>query len=405
MTIVVIPCYQGARSVGEVVRGARDSGLEVVVVDDGSSDGSGAVAEAAGAIVLRHPVNRGKGAALASGFAWARKRGADAVLSMDADGQHDAREIERLVAAHERDRDAVVIGVRSFAPEEMPRRSRIGNRISTWWISRFAGVRYADTQSGFRVYPSALFDVRLRSSRFDTETELLLRAAKMKLPLVEVPIRTIYPADHESHFHGFRDTLRVIKLVLGSPLWTLLLAAALAVAGCAHGPSLEAHGAATALPAGGAWRTLRAEHHVRLEVQTPSGPQTRQLRGLIAVARPDRFRLRALGPGGITLFDIVSVGGRVRVLQSIKDPHDSSLGPILESMAADLHAAYDLEPRPADRHVERAGDETVVREPGRTVRETPSRIDIADSALGYRVHVDVTAVDQDVTLDPEMWAQ
>ena len=78
-----------------------------------------------------------------------------------------------------------------------------------------------DTQSGFRVYPEAMFDVPLRSTKFDTETELLLRAAKMKLPLVEVPIKTIYAADHASHFHGFRDTLRVIKLVFFSPLWAL----------------------------------------------------------------------------------------------------------------------------------------------------------------------------------------
>jgi hypothetical protein len=392
VTIVVIPCYEGAGSIGDVVRGARSSGLSVVVVDDGSSDGSSAAAEAAGATVLRHPANRGKGAALASGFAYAKKIGATAVLTMDADGQHDPGEVPALLAAHAASPTAVIVGVRSFRPEDMPRRSRIGNRISTWWISKYAGMRYTDTQSGFRVYPSAMFDVPLKSTKFDTETELLLRAAKMKLPLVEVPIKTIYRSDHASHFHGFRDTMRVIKLVFFSPLWVLLFA----LAGCAHAPP-----PATVAPTAATWKTMRAEHRVTIE----AGGQKRTVRGLIAVEKPDRFRLRALGPAGITLFDVVSVAGDVRVIESIKDPNSSALGKILPSMAADLQAAYDLEPRPAGRVVKHEGDVTVITEPGRTVRETPARIDIEDPEMGYKVRVDVGAVETDVTLDPAMWAK
>src|SRR5688572_28153270 len=136
---IAIPCYQGARRVGEVVRGALQSGLPVIVIDDGSTDDSARVAEEAGALVLRHPGNQGKGAALATAFAWASRSGVRAILSMDADGQHDPSEIPALVAAHRSQPRAVVIGTRSFAPEDMPRRSRIGNTISTWWISKFAG--------------------------------------------------------------------------------------------------------------------------------------------------------------------------------------------------------------------------------------------------------------------------
>jgi glycosyltransferase involved in cell wall biosynthesis len=218
---IAIPCFQGAGKIAEVVRGARATGHPVVVVDDGSSDESAKEAERAGAdAVLRHAANHGKGAALASAFAFAVQRQASAVLSMDADGQHDAAEVPALVAAHRANPRALVIGVRSFAPEDMPRRSRIGNRISTWWISKFAGRPHSDTQSGFRVYPRALYaHVALRSRRFETETELLLHAARRGLPLVEVPIRTIYGPDRVTHFHGFRDTMRVIRLVIGSPLW------------------------------------------------------------------------------------------------------------------------------------------------------------------------------------------
>lgn len=399
--VIVIPCYEGAPTIGEVVRGARASGLPVVVVDDGSSDDSAAIAEANGATVLRHPVNRGKGAALASGFAYAHQLGAAAVLTLDADGQHDPCEIGALLEAHRRAPEALVVGVRSFAPADMPRRSRIGNRISTWWISRFAGQPYRDTQSGFRIYPAALFNLPLVSSRFDTETELILRAAKLKLPLAEVPIRTIYRPNHVTHFHGFRDTLRVIKLVLSSPLWLLLLALA---AACAHtDPQGRETGAV--MPVAESWHTMRAQHQVTITAQTPSGPQTRKMRGIIAIERPDRFRLRALGPGGITLFDLIDVGGQVTVVHSIKDPSNSTLGTLVRSMAEDLAAAYDLEPRPPGRSISHRGDSVVIREPGRVVQETPSRIEIDNTAHHYKVQVVVSHVENDVPLDPNLWSK
>ncbi len=218
---IVVPCFNAASRVGDVVRGALGRGLPVYVVDDGSADGSGDAAAQAGATaVVRHPRNQGKGAAIRTGFRWALQHGADAVLTLDADGQHDPGEIPRLLAAHATEPDALVIGVRSFAPEDMPRRSRIGNRISTFWIGRFAGRRYTDTQSGFRLYPRALAALpALRTRRFDTETELLLCAARLRLPVVEVPVRTIYDADRVTHFHGLTDTLRVLGLVISSPLW------------------------------------------------------------------------------------------------------------------------------------------------------------------------------------------
>jgi hypothetical protein len=129
--------------------------------------------------------------------------------------------------------------VRSFDPALMPRRSRIGNQISTFFISQFAHRPHRDTQSGYRVYPRRLLSAPLRTRRFDTETELVLWAAKLGVPLREVPIRTIYagrnaqePHDataqlagaakgpgHKSHFRNLEDTLRVLRLVIGSPWW------------------------------------------------------------------------------------------------------------------------------------------------------------------------------------------
>lgn len=217
--LVLVPAYNAGQSVGAVVAQVRALGLSVVVVDDGSSDDTGAQAEQAGAIVLRHPVNQGKGAALQTGFAYARRTGSSALITMDADGQHAASELASLLRAYSEHPDGLIIGVRSFDPMVMPRRSRIGNRISTYWISLFAKRVHHDTQSGFRIYPRRLFSLPLRTRRFDTETEILLWAAKLNVPLIEVPISTIYHGGHRSHFRNWEDTLRVIRLVLSSPLW------------------------------------------------------------------------------------------------------------------------------------------------------------------------------------------
>ena len=222
--IIVIPAYKAEATIDKVVRGAKRHGLPVVVIDDGSDDRTGQLAEQAGATVLRHAGNRGKGAALQTGFAYALERGADAVLTLDADGQHDTDEIPELVAVARAAPGSLVIGVRSFDPRLMPRRSRIGNQISTFFISRFAHRRHSDTQSGFRLYPRRLLSAPLTTRRFDTETELLLWAAKLGVPLREVPIQTIYPSSssgerHTTHFRNWEDTLRVLRLVIGSPLW------------------------------------------------------------------------------------------------------------------------------------------------------------------------------------------
>lgn len=233
---IVIPAYQAVARVGGVVSGVIGQGGRVIVVDDGSTDGTGEAAERAGAEVLRHAANRGKGAALQTGFLAALQRGATAVVTLDADGQHDPLEIPRLLAAQRATPGSMVIGVRRFDPAIMPRWSRIGNTISTFFISRFAGRRYQDTQSGYRVYPAGLLRrVALKTRHFETETELLLWAGKLGVPICEVAIQTIYHEprryalrDREdpgqpraTHFRIRQDTWRVIRLVAMSPWWTV----------------------------------------------------------------------------------------------------------------------------------------------------------------------------------------
>lgn len=238
---ILIPAYNAEHQVAAVVRGARQTGLPVIVVDDGSSDQTRQQAQQAGALVLRHHANRGKGAALQTGFAYARAQGAEAVLTLDADGQHDTAEIPKLIASWQSDPSSLVMGVRSFDPALMPRRSRIGNHISTFFISLFAGRPHSDTQTGFRIYPRRLISLPLSTRRFDTETELLLWASKLAIPLREVPVQTIYRVPSttttddvsaaegtttepttsapRTHFRNWEDTLRVLGLVVSSPWW------------------------------------------------------------------------------------------------------------------------------------------------------------------------------------------
>src|SRR5262245_43413005 len=149
MIWAVVPAYRAERSVGGVVAGVRAAGLDrVVVVDDGSHDATAGVAERAGAIVLSHAANRGKGAALWTGFRAALAAYCEAVVTLDADGQHDPAELPRLLAAWRAAPWALVVGARTLARNLMPARSRLGNRVSTWFLRRFTGEPLTDSQSG-----------------------------------------------------------------------------------------------------------------------------------------------------------------------------------------------------------------------------------------------------------------
>lgn len=210
----VIPAKDAAATVGRVVAGLRRTvpGIQVIVVDDGSSDRTGEAARAAGAVVLRHERNRGKGAALQSGFDEALRRGAEAVLAMDADGQHDPAAAPRLLAAL--DGADLVIGSREGDRTGMPWLRKATNDVTTWWVSRLAGQRIEDSQSGYRaVRPAVLRAVRPPSRRFEYESDLLIGAARAGFRIVPVPVPTLYNAPG-SHIDPFTDTLRFIRLVL-----------------------------------------------------------------------------------------------------------------------------------------------------------------------------------------------
>jgi glycosyltransferase involved in cell wall biosynthesis len=215
----VIPAYNCGTTIAAVVDGVRALDLPVLVVDDGSTDQTAEAARAAGAACLQHPGNRGKGHALVSGFRWALAQGAEAVLTLDGDGQHSPADVfpflERAKSAE------LLIGRRVRSLHTMPISSFIGNSVSVFWVSLFSGHLLPDPQCGMRLYGRRLLEaIPLRGGRFETETEILLRASRLGMRIGWVPIQTIYqpPAGgrRRTHYRNTRDSLRVIATVISS---------------------------------------------------------------------------------------------------------------------------------------------------------------------------------------------
>jgi glycosyltransferase involved in cell wall biosynthesis len=213
----IIPAYRARATVPGVVAGTRAYVARVVVVDDGSGDGTAEAAAAVGAEVLRHPTNLGKGAALDTGLSALAATGVARALTLDADGQHLPGEIPLLLAASDARPEAIVVGERRKLEHEIARLNRFGNWVADRFLHALAGQRLPDTQSGFRVYPvGATLALGMRGARYDWETEVLLLAVRRGIPLVGVPVAVHYPpvAERVSHFRKGRDTLRIVATVL-----------------------------------------------------------------------------------------------------------------------------------------------------------------------------------------------
>ncbi|MGA7614301.1 MAG: glycosyltransferase family 2 protein [Thermoanaerobaculia bacterium] len=208
---VVIPALDAVQTVGAIVSDARKEVPRVIVVDDGSTDGTGDAARAAGAEVVRHERNRGKGAALKSGFLEALQQGVDAVITLDADAQHLPREIGRFIDAYEASGADLIIGSRAHLFAGMVGRRRAANRFSAWSISRASTVRVLDSQSGFRLYSARLLrQLTIRANGFDAESEVIVRAGRAGLGIREIPIDLGFVNGiATSHYRPVLDTLRI----------------------------------------------------------------------------------------------------------------------------------------------------------------------------------------------------
>jgi glycosyltransferase involved in cell wall biosynthesis len=208
---VLIPALNAERSLPPLVRAAREQVERVVVVDDGSSDRTGELAKEAGAIVLRHEVNRGKGAALKTGFAWASGQDVDGVITLDADGQHLPAEIPKFIECRRATGADLIIGGRSHLFAGMLPRRRMANSFAAWAVAKASRTNIKDSQSGYRFYSlRVLREIRLRSDGFDMETEVIIRAGVRGFKIVQIPIDLGFVDGlSTSHYKPLADTLRI----------------------------------------------------------------------------------------------------------------------------------------------------------------------------------------------------
>ena len=209
----LVPAYQAAAKLGDVLR--RLAALErppvVLVVDDGSRDATAEVARQHGVRVLAFTVNRGKGHALLAGFAALRDE-FDAVVTLDADGQHPPECLPGFVRAAEAGAD-LVLGARARTPD-MPFARRFANGFSSGWATWLAGQHVTDIQCGYRLHSRRLLErTPLTPGRYEVETEMVVRAARLGFRIAEVEVPTIYGGER-SQVHAFRDVPRIVGTLL-----------------------------------------------------------------------------------------------------------------------------------------------------------------------------------------------
>jgi glycosyltransferase involved in cell wall biosynthesis len=210
----IVPCYNEGETIGRIIRSAKVHVRDVIVIDDCSTDETAAEAEAAGAVVIRHKRNQGKGSALKTGFTEASRRQFCGAVTLDGDGQHDTTEIPLFIEAYDRGDCDIVLGNRMNNTRTMPFIRRYTNRLTSWAISRMVRVPMRDTQCGFRLIGLEFWKaVKLNSCRFDLESEILIKACRGGARIRQVNIRTIYFGTDKSKINPFTDTLRFVHLL------------------------------------------------------------------------------------------------------------------------------------------------------------------------------------------------
>lgn len=210
----LIPSYNEARTIGGIIKDLKGIGFVVYVVDDGSKDETANIAASEGAIVVKHEKNKGKGASLREGFRHILKRGFDAVLVMDGDGQHKVEDVGSFIRKMQDSGADIVVGNRMCDTSSMPPVRIYTNLLMSKLISWITGTHIPDTQNGFRLIKcDVLKKVTLESSHYDIESELIIKAARQGFRIESVPVKTVYNLE-KSRINPVIDTLRFIRLML-----------------------------------------------------------------------------------------------------------------------------------------------------------------------------------------------
>lgn len=229
---VVIPSLDPDERLIEVIQGVQEQGFtDILLVDDGSAPENQHFfdeGEALGCTLLHHGVNKGKGRALKTAFAWFLENRPDAagVVTIDGDNQHHPEDIAACTdLMFKQPKDSLILGVRDFNQDNVPPKSRFGNKCTSFVFRVFCGLKVSDTQTGLRVFPRGIIKKMLEISgeRFEYETNMLLACKQADIPLVEQTIRTIYiDSNATTHFHPIKDSLRVYGIIIKFFLSSLL---------------------------------------------------------------------------------------------------------------------------------------------------------------------------------------
>ena len=220
--VAIIPALEPDDSLFKYARELKANGIDsIVIIDDGSSEKCRGIFDAveSTAVVLRHEKNQGKGAALKTGLKWIRENlnKSEIIVTLDSDGQHTVSDCMKILAATE-NKDQLTVGSRDFNLPDIPFKSRAGNKITTVVFKFLYGQYLSDTQTGLRAFPMRLIDFMIDTdgNRYEYEMNVLIECAKNKIPIVSVPIETVYENDNEgSHFRPFADSFRIYQLIFG----------------------------------------------------------------------------------------------------------------------------------------------------------------------------------------------
>ncbi|MBU4311817.1 MAG: glycosyltransferase family 2 protein [Candidatus Omnitrophica bacterium] len=211
---IVIPTYNEVKTIGAIVRDLRARDFRVVVVDDGSSDHTIVDANKFGAELVVHSRNVGKGRCIREGMEYALENGCDIVITMDGDGQHDLKEIDKFISEYKASGADIVLGNRMHDPKRMPFLRRCTNVFMSFVISFILGRRVEDSQCGYRLLSrNAIEKMSLMTTKYEIESEMLIEVKRHDLKISSVDIDSIYEGS-SSQINPFFDTLRFIRLII-----------------------------------------------------------------------------------------------------------------------------------------------------------------------------------------------
>jgi len=213
-TFIVIPTYNEFKTIGAIVRDLRARGFRIVVIDDGSKDHTIIDANKYGAELIVHSKNVGKGRCIKEGLEYAFENGCDIVVTMDGDGQHDIKEIDKFIDEHKKTGADIVLGNRMNNPKKMPFVRRHTNIFMSFVISLILRRKIEDTQCGYRLLSRrAIKKMNLRTVKYEIESEMLLEAKRHNLTISSIEIDSIYGSE-SSQINPFFDTIRFTRLII-----------------------------------------------------------------------------------------------------------------------------------------------------------------------------------------------